>query len=247
MDEKLLEEIGLTRGEIDIYLALLKVGETTTGKLIEEANISGSKVYVILDKLIKKGLVGYIIKEKTKHFSAANPDSILDYVEKKESLLHEKKERIKRQLPSLKALQEVHKKEHETTLFVGLRGIETAVFQALNEMDPEEEVLAMGVRTSKAEKFNIMWEKWHKERARRKINGKFLFSERNSEIDKIFSKIKRTEIKYLEGITPSAVAIFGDTIIIQTYDEDSSALLIKNEQISNSFKTFFWNLWGIAK
>ena len=37
MNEQLLEEIGLTKGEIKVYLTLLKIGETTTGKIIEEA------------------------------------------------------------------------------------------------------------------------------------------------------------------------------------------------------------------
>ncbi len=57
MNNKLLEEIGLTKGEISVYLALLKIGETTTGKIIEEAQISSGKIYEILDKLIKKGMV----------------------------------------------------------------------------------------------------------------------------------------------------------------------------------------------
>lgn len=84
MDTKLLEELGLSKGEIKVYLTLLKLGETTTGKIIEEAQISGGKIYLILDKLIKKGLASFSIKEKTKYFSAASPNRILDY-------LHEKK------------------------------------------------------------------------------------------------------------------------------------------------------------
>ncbi|MFH1455442.1 MAG: helix-turn-helix domain-containing protein, partial [archaeon] len=70
MNEKLLEEIGLTKGEVKVYLTLLKLGSTTTGKIIDEAQISSGKIYEILDKLIKKGLASYIIKDKTKYFSA---------------------------------------------------------------------------------------------------------------------------------------------------------------------------------
>ena len=53
MNEQLLEEIGLTKGEIKVYLTLLRLGETTTGKIIEKAQISSGKIYEILDKLIK--------------------------------------------------------------------------------------------------------------------------------------------------------------------------------------------------
>ena len=61
--EILLEELGLTKGEIKVYLTLLKLGETTTGKIVEEAGISSGKIYEILEKLIRKGLASFIIKE----------------------------------------------------------------------------------------------------------------------------------------------------------------------------------------
>lgn len=61
MKENILEEIGLTKGENKVYFALLKIGWTTTGRAIEEAKISAGKVYHILDKLMKKRLVSYII------------------------------------------------------------------------------------------------------------------------------------------------------------------------------------------
>jgi len=120
MDEKLLEEIGLTKGEIKVYFTLLKLGETTTGKIIENAQISSGKIYEILDKLVKKGLVSFIIKEKTKYFTASSPNRILDYMHEKEKNLKEKEEEIKKELPFLLSIQKSHKKEHETNLFKGL-------------------------------------------------------------------------------------------------------------------------------
>jgi len=80
MDTKIFQEIGLTEGETKVYLALLKLGETTKGSLAKEANVSSSKVYELVDKLEKKGLAGHIIKGKIKHFVAMEPKRILDYM-----------------------------------------------------------------------------------------------------------------------------------------------------------------------
>ena len=63
-----LEKIGFTKSEIAVYTALLKIGQKTTGEILKEAKISSGKIYEILDKLIKKGLVSYIIKNNTKYF-----------------------------------------------------------------------------------------------------------------------------------------------------------------------------------
>ncbi len=247
MIEKTLGELGFTNGEIKVYLTLLKIGETTTGKIIERAKISGGKVYQILSKLENKGLVSHIVKEKTKYFSAASPEKILDYLKEEEENLNDKKKEIEKQMPTLLNLHNLSSIKHQATLFSGVRGFETAIFQALNELDKEDEVIAMGVRGDKGEVFNVMWEKWHKERARRKIMGRFLFSEKNKELDNAFKKIKYTEIKYLHGITPSAIGILKDMVLIQTYDEEPSCLLIKNEGIAQSFKTFFETMWFVAK
>ena len=84
MDVKPLEELGLTNGEIKVYLALVKLGETTSGPIVDESGISVSKVYYVLDRLAKKGLVSHVVKNNVKHFSAATPDRLLDYLKEKE-------------------------------------------------------------------------------------------------------------------------------------------------------------------
>jgi len=241
MKEQILEQIGLTKGESKVYLTLLNLGQTTTGKIIEQAQISAGKVYQILDKLMKKGLVSYIVKEKTKYFSPTHPNKILNLLHEKEREIKKEEREIKKFLPSLIQTYNSERKKHETTLFNGLRGIQTAIFELLN--NAEEEILAMGITISKDEKFNILWEKWHREREKRKIKCKCLFSEINKEYLQKLKKLKHTEIKTISGITPSAITISNDYVLIQTYKEEPSCLLIKNENISQSFKTFFKTMW----
>ena len=92
MNTRLLEDIGLSKGETKVYLALLKMGATKTGPLAARAEVSSSKVYKILDRLIKKGLVGHITRGKVKHFTAMPPKRVIEYMEQKETELKRKKE-----------------------------------------------------------------------------------------------------------------------------------------------------------
>ena len=66
MDTTSLREAGLTDGEIKVYLALLELGAATTGPIIEKSGIARSIIYQILDKLMQKGLVSMVMKDKTK-------------------------------------------------------------------------------------------------------------------------------------------------------------------------------------
>jgi sugar-specific transcriptional regulator TrmB len=246
MNEQLLEEIGLTKGEIKVYLTLLKLGETTTGSIIENAEISSGKIYEILDKLIKKGLTSYIIKEKTKYFTASSPNRILDFMHEKEKELKLKEDKLKKELPFLIDLQKATKKEHETNLFKGFKGIQTAIFEALDDLTSKEEVLAMGIISSKNKTYNILWQNWHNQRTKKKINCKIIFSDKNTDYYKSFKKMKQTEVRVLQGITPSAIDVIGNRVLIFTYGEEPSCLSINNPEIAKSFKAFFNTMWKIA-
>ena len=125
MDTKTLSNIGLTNGEIKVYLTLLKLGSTTSGPLTDKSGVSRSKIYNILERLIQKGLVSYIIKEKTKYFQAAEPTKIKEYLENKEKEFQEQKKEIDKILPELEAQQRSSEKVKEAQIFKGFRGIQT--------------------------------------------------------------------------------------------------------------------------
>ncbi len=76
MDEQILEEIGFTRNEIKIYLALLKLGASTTGKIIESTGLHRAIVYDTLEKLLKKGIVSFVIQNNRKVFKAYDPERL---------------------------------------------------------------------------------------------------------------------------------------------------------------------------
>jgi sugar-specific transcriptional regulator TrmB len=247
MNEKLLEAIGLTRGEIKVYLTLLKIGETTTGKIIEKARISSGKIYEILDKLIHKGLASYIIKNKTKYFSASSPNRILDFIEQKEKNIQQNKLQIEKELPSLLSLQKQMKKSHETRLYKGFKGYRTAIYEALYDLKSNDEVLAMGIMTTKDEKYNILWKQWHQERIKKKIHCKMLFSDKKTDYFKHYTKMKFTKIKILPGVTPATLDVIGNKALIFTHGREPSVLVIENPEVAQSFRTFFTSLWKIAR
>ena len=57
--KSILEELGLTKNEIKIYLALLELGTTPAGILIKKVDMHRASVYDVIDQLINKGLISY--------------------------------------------------------------------------------------------------------------------------------------------------------------------------------------------
>ena len=56
MDTQILQEIGLTKNETKVYLALIELGSTPAGRLIKKVGMHRGIVYDLIDLLTDKGL-----------------------------------------------------------------------------------------------------------------------------------------------------------------------------------------------
>jgi HTH-type transcriptional regulator, sugar sensing transcriptional regulator len=249
MDTSSLKEAGLTEGEIKVYLALLEIGSSTTGPIVEKSKISRSIVYQILERLIEKGLVSYITKDKTKYFQAAQPNKILDYIDEREKELQLNKKNVENLLPSLLAKQKSSKKS-EAQIFEGFKGIMTAHEKTYSKLEKGEEYLYLGISPLQDEKYNLFWQRDHTKRAREGINCRLLF---NKDTDKKTlknrNKYKGCDARYLsiDAKTPAWFLIYKDTVVVGLQSENGIAIEIVNQKISDSFKEYFEAFWKQTK
>lgn len=243
MNKKLLEEIGLTKSEIKVYLALLELGSSSTGKIVEKSKVSSSKIYEILDKLIEKGLVSYIVESGVKRFEAADPKRILDYMNEKERKLKDQKDEIKKILPELKLKRTLSKYKSEATIYRGLKGIETAYYGALDTLKPSDTILVLGA-PSRSETLNRFFAKYMKEAARRKVKFKLIYNEKaRGELQTEPESMPSGEWKYTPEETPAETAIYPDRVIIFPEAKDIILVEIKNKEIVESFRVQFEKWW----
>jgi len=247
MDTKTLEKIGLTRNESIVYLTLLKLGTSKTGDILKNSGLNSGKIYEILESLKSKGLVSEAIINNVKSFSAAPPIQILKWLDIKKEEITKDERLIKKELPKLDMLRKEGIKEVKSITYTGFKGFKTAVEEAYSFLKEGDEILGMGLTGKKDKKFNDFWLRFGKEREKRKIKAKHLFSER-SEYLKSYQKIGLTENRVLEGLTPVTVDIFGkDKVLILNYSEPTSCILIYDENTATSFRNFFYQMWKIAK
>ena len=76
MELDVLKDLGLTGGEIRVYLALLELGKSSANAIIRKSGISPSKIYDVLERLLKKGVVSYFISGKVRNYAAVSPERL---------------------------------------------------------------------------------------------------------------------------------------------------------------------------
>src|SRR3989344_4392298 len=89
MDMSILEDLGLTNGEIKVYLALSELGSSLAGLIIEKTNLQNSVVHRALHSLIAKGLITYSIEGRGRTYQISDPRNFIGYLEDKKRKFEE--------------------------------------------------------------------------------------------------------------------------------------------------------------
>lgn len=243
-----LRRIGLTEGEINVYLALLELGVCTTGKITQKSGVSGSKVYEVLDRLEKKGLASSVVKNEVKQFEAAHPERILDYIEEKEKLIEKEKTDVKKIIPEL-ILKQKFAKKSSAKIFTGFDGIKTTNEDIIKSLDRGEEWLSMGL-TEQPKAWEIYFNKRQEVRAKKGIIQKHLLNVKYKSLFERRKRLAHTEFRFLpeEFETPTSTEIYKNKVVIMILLQESPmAIMIESEAVANSFRKYFYALWRNGK
>jgi len=241
-----LEEIGLNKSEIKVYLSLLKLGASSTGPIINDSKTANSKIYEVLQKLIQKGLVSHFTKGGVKCYKAASPNMILEYLNEKKSEIENQESKIRDILPTLLQFQKEKESEKEATIFTGPKGIKTAFNNLVDELNPKDEVHIMGVYEF-GEKFLPLAKYFQKIRSNKKIKAKFLINKSAQKIAKEFRKYPPVEIEFMpeKMFTPAIFLIYNDKVIINLAKE-MTFFVIKSKSAKDAFEAYFQMMWKMS-
>ncbi|MBL7058903.1 hypothetical protein ISS08_00410 [Candidatus Pacearchaeota archaeon] len=244
MNKQILKDAGLTEGEIKVYLALLELGDTTTGPLVDKSGVARSIVYQILERLIEKGLASYIVKDKTKYYQAADPNKLLDYAQKRKEEIDNNVKEIEKILPDLLSKKKL-KDTSSAKIYFGMKGIRTA-HEGTYRLKKGESFYYLGIPASQPEEQHIYWKKDHLRRIKAGIKSQVLFNrDTDPEIMKNRNSFKGCDARYMpKGITtPASFLIYKDTVVISVQDPQQIAVEIRNQDIKDSFQAYFDNFW----
>lgn len=250
MDTRPLEKLGLTEGEIKVYVALISLGETTSGPIVESSGVSVSKVYHILDRLAKKGLVSHVIKEKTKYFHAADPARLLVYLQEKEDELKEQESNLRGLVLTLRAESSSTSLSQLAQVYDGLKGIQTARERTLNIMKKGDEMWIIGIARSPYERLTHYFQEYHQRRYKKGIKCYYLYNDdARDPYGKISAAYPLSEVRYMpkDLITHSWMEIYADTVTIGISKGKGFSVVIQNQEVANSFKIYAQLLWKMAK
>jgi predicted transcriptional regulator len=251
MEAKTLERIGLTKGEIRAYLALLKMGPGPAGAVAKNAEVSRSKIYLILDKLEKKGMASHVEKSGVHHFQAVEPSKIKDYLKEKREELEGLEQEFNDFLPRLESYFRQQGARQNVTIYQGFRGLRVAHEHIYLKLKKGDEYYALGApETGMWKPLDWFWERDHRRRAKEGIGCKILF---NANVSKNILRHRNSqrlcEARYMPTgmMTPAEIEVYKDTTLIITISAEPISIEIVSQEIADSFRSYFGQFWKRSK
>ncbi len=239
MEASKLKALGLTENEALVYSTLLEIGPRPAGTISRKTKLHRRVIYDTTERLIGKGLIGYMVENGKKIFSAANPARFKEIEEERENKMNEI-------LPEMIELFNSAKEKNggDTLFFKGKEGLKSVFEDQLSE---KKEILIIGASEVAYEGLEFYFHWFDKRRVKEKIKTKIIF---NKDVEGKNPKIPLSEVRYLpeKYSSPMAVNIYGDKIAIILWNKVSPfAIVVRQKEIADGYRKHFEMIWKSAK
>jgi sugar-specific transcriptional regulator TrmB len=236
-----LSEYGLSENEIQVYITLIKTGESTAQSIAKNAKLPRTTTYHLLEGLVQKGLVSFVIKETIKYFQAIDPKRLVE-------LLEEKKQRIQQIVPELSAIAATIKEKPKVVIFEGMKGIRAVLQDVLEE---KKTIYHYGDIISLQEVLKFAFPQFIRKRVEKKILIKILCKKEDphKELLKTAKKEFR-EFVFIpdDYIFKSSVFMYsGKVAIFNIHEEPHYVVIVENKDFYESQKNLFELIWKAYK
>lgn len=242
-----LQSLGLTKGESQVYLALLKTGLSSAGPLVKEAKISRSKIYEITDRLMAKGLVSSIVENGIKKFKALDPRNIPDYLEKQKQAIDQQKQDFQKLLPTLLAQVSEKQTEQSIEVFEGWPGIKNMFNHLIKDAKKGDIWYAFGIPETLSKERARFFQHWRTETDKIGITQKLIANTKIKGSPELAPQSKYSQIRYIDEETATSIDIFKNHTLLGIWAEKPILIVVKGKAVSESFLAYFNHLWERAK
>ncbi|HEX8947066.1 MAG TPA: helix-turn-helix domain-containing protein [Candidatus Paceibacterota bacterium] len=237
MFEKYLQGIGLSEKEASVYVALLQVDAASVIDLSKKTDVNRSTVYVVLDGLMKKGLVSETQVGKKTHYQAEPPERLETFVERQRAALEEQQKRLKEIIPQLKSVQREVGERPIVKYFEGRDGIISSEEELFESQDRGGITHLVYPKDLLEEIFSPdEKEKYRRIRIGKDIHSKVLYTSGKTVVseDGTGDRVKVNGEKY--PITCD-IAIYKDRVRINTLGKSLAAIFIKSQDVADTLNS----------
>lgn len=245
-----LKQLNLSDKEIEIYLALLKLGKTGIVPVAKQVQLPRTTVYYLLEKLRDANLIEILEKKTRRSYLARAPRTILTLLNDQKEKIQEKIDTFKKGLPELDRLYHISPFQPGIRFFKG-KDIRL-IYEEMLMVNARKDSIWYVADTQKIiDAFGEEYvDRWIERRIAKKIPSRSIRikSGEDKEINAPYRGDFR-EYRYApDGFkSPAQVIIYQNNVAIITTSKESFGTVITSEEYAETMRHWFEELWKVSK
>jgi len=232
--ELVLQDIGFTKAEAKVYLALQRSGETKAGKVIQQTGLQSSVVHNALNTLQEKGFITHILIGSIKQYKSLKPSLIKEYLENKNNTF----EKI---IPMIENLNKDNQNVATAEVFTSIKGLIAATNKMIENEDKKDIFMYFAVdEKQSSEQIIEFFEKLDLIKKDKGIKVKGIANKKN----KSLKNYNKSEIKFTDQEIPPAMNIYGNRVLFYSFQNKPTGILVESEEIANQYRQLWNSIWN---
>lgn len=237
-----LKKLGLSDKESSVYLALLEKGQSSVQETAKRAQVNRATTYVVLDSLMKRGIVTTVEEGGKMRYAAEDPRSLLRFFRVQETEIQEKEEEFKKAMPELDALFNLSGNRPRVRYFEGKEGMQAA----------REDLLLSGAKEVldiySFDEVQEIFPKDQKDETRERrmelgIKVRAIYTSKKGPFRGFKSKSERKFVPYEKFPFKGDISVYGSRVALTTLTGKLFTVIIENEEMADTMRLIFELAW----
>jgi HTH-type transcriptional regulator, sugar sensing transcriptional regulator len=251
-----LKKLGLSDKEADVYEASLELGEATVQQIAQKSKVARATTYLILDSLMKRGLVSdYEHDDKTK-FIAESPTQLKRLLDRQEEELRDRQADLGRLLPKLQAFIRSSDQRPVVRYFSGVEGLKTMRGEMAQYSTSKDTWYSLTPLDHLRAVFNDEGDDYYtyaNTRAAKGIQHKVIFTTASDKLRRqrlMSAREQRAERRFVppeKFRSSSGMTIFRDRIAIATFTGHVGGAIIESPSAALMMRELFLLAWDFLE
>lgn len=232
-----LEKIGLSEKEARVYLAALELGQAPVQDISKKSGVNRATTYVILESLMKLGVMTTTEQGKKRLFVAESPQSLSHIIDEQRVDLERKSEQLEEMMSKLESVYNLHPNKPIVRFYEGKEGLKTILEERLIDKPTTVRVFFPGEDV--ADIFTEREEKEYREkRVKQKTKYKGIVSLSDLEKDYKYSG-DLTKVSSNEFPFETDIAVYKDKVSFSNLRGMVGGVVIENKAVAETMKSIF--------
>lgn len=246
MDHLTLEltNLGLSEKEATVYLALLELSPAAVQDVAVRAGVNRTTTYLLVDALMRRGVVSTTTHGKKQLFVAEPPERLLTVLRLQRRELEEKERELLVAIPLLNALHNSRKEKPQIRYFEGAEGVRT-VREMLSEESGEcVQIVPIDGSESVTEILDRRVDHFDDLRAEN-VPFRSLMVMANPDPDRV-PRLPNAQMRVIDAAefpVRAEITVRGSTVLLFSYKSNLLSVIVKSEEFAETLRALFNLAW----